>query len=78
MSTERIADIIMTNFNSIAATILSFFLAISYTTIITIIPSILAIAYWIPKIKYEQVNKFHDGKWTVYFKFLIGLKGKKK
>lgn len=67
---ERIL-IFWNNIEAIVMTLFSFILLISFTTIITVIPSMLAIVYWIPKIKKEQVNVDHNGSWWKWLKSFI-------
>ena len=63
---DRIIPII----DSIVMTVISLALMISFLSIITVIPTVLAILYWVTKFK-QMIQKNHNGSLLQWLKWLV-------
>jgi hypothetical protein len=57
-------------FDSIVMTIVSFALMITFLSVLTVIPTLLAILYWMTKFK-QQIQKNHNGSLLQWLKWLV-------
>ena len=57
-------------FDAVVMTFVSFFLLITWTTIISVIPSVLAILYWMQRIR-KQIQKEHNGSFKSWLKAFV-------
>ena len=63
------------NFEAIVLTGWTMIMAITFTSLLSVIGSILAIVYWVSLIKNKVINPYYKGSWIKYF---ISLKNKRK
>lgn len=64
--------------SDLSVTALSFFWFITWMNIMAFIPIMLSTLYWIPKIKYTVVDKYHGGSWWKWVKSFKDIAKKKQ
>lgn len=56
--------------NLLAPTLFTFYTAITFWNVLSLIPVFLATVFWLHMIKKRIVNKYHNGSWWHYIKNL--------
>lgn len=64
------------NFEAIILTGWTIVMAITFTSLISVAGSILAVVYWVSLIKNKVVNRYYKGSWIKYLTSLINKKKK--